>query len=244
MSATPAAPLAAPRPTESLTCRAGRMVGADGLATTLLLSNLMILMSAGVTLAWVLGRVYRVARRAAPAPLAVDVAMVLGFRLRGQQVAQQYAERLLRASVLHKRGSIRRILVLGGRTGGAAGCSEAEQGRRFLISQGVTPDCVLAEEDSIHTLENLRNARAAVDDGSAPVVLIQPLPSGAECSDGSRLWPAAGAVSGGRPPGTHSSDRLAPAPRSVVPALVLSRPHLVPMVGQQEESRQDLVNPQ
>ena len=207
MSATPgAAPLAAPRPTESLTCRVGRMVGADGFAT-LLLSNLVILMSAGVTLAWVLGRVYRVARRAAPAPLAVDVAMVLGFRLRDQQVAQQYAERLLRASVLHKRGSIRRILVLGGRTGGAAGRSEAEQGRRFLVSQGVTPDCVLAEEDSIHTLENLRNARAALDDGSAPVVLITSRYHLARSA-------AMAAGFGLRPVPCPAEDRLAHTPRT------------------------------
>lgn len=183
------------------------MVGADG-AATLLLSNLVILMSAGVSLAWVHGHVCRVAQRASAVPPPADVALVLGLRLRDQQVAQPYAERLLRASLLHKQGSIRRILVLGGRTGGADGHSEAEQGRRFLISRGLPADRVLVEEDSIHTLENLRNARTALGgDGSAPVVLITSRYHLARSA-------AMAAGFGLRPVPCPAEDRLAPTLRT------------------------------
>jgi uncharacterized SAM-binding protein YcdF (DUF218 family) len=147
------------------------MIGADG-AATLLLSNLIIVASIGLTLFWVLGRVYRVARYTDTAPHPRALAMVLGFRLKGNELTQEYAGRLLRACALYRQGRIQQILVLGGQTGTAA-VSEAEQGRRFLISQGVAHGCVLVEENSVHTLENLRNARATLKDlGSAPIILV------------------------------------------------------------------------
>lgn len=153
------------------TRRFGRMIGGDG-AATLLLSNLIILMSIGLTLFWVLGRVYRVARCTGTTPPPLGLAMVLGFRLKGHELTQEYAGRLLRACALYRQGSIQQILVLGGQTGTAA-VSEAEQGRRFLISQGVAHGCVLIEENSVHTLENLCYARATLKDlGSAPIILV------------------------------------------------------------------------
>lgn len=155
--------------------RAGRRlrptVGADGLVT-LALSTLVILASAGITLAWVLREVREAARAAPPLPASADTALVLGFRLHRQAVSPEFAGRLLRADSLYQRGHIRRILVLGGRTDRAGPLSEAEQGRHFLIGRGLPAKAVLVEEDSVHTLENLRNARAKLGGSSAPVILI------------------------------------------------------------------------
>lgn len=151
--------------------RLRRMVGADGLVT-LALSSLVIVATAGMTLAWALREVHQAARSAPPLPPSADTALVLGFRLHGQAVSPEFAGRLARASRLYQRGYIRRILVLGGRTDRAGPLSEAEQGRRFLIGRGLPAEAVLVEEDSVHTLENLRNARAKLKSGSAPVILV------------------------------------------------------------------------
>ena len=154
--------------------RLRHMVGVDGLVT-LALSSLVILATAGMTLACVLHAVHRAARSAPPLPPsaeAADTALVLGFRLYGQDVSPEFAGRLLRAGALYQRGHIRRILVLGGRTDRAGPLSEAEQGRRFLIGLGLPAEAVLVEEDSVHTLENLRNARAKLGSGSTPVILV------------------------------------------------------------------------
>lgn len=153
--------------------RAARMVGADGLAT-LLLSNLVILTSAGISLAWVLRAVYRTARNTPPLPAAADTALVLGFRLQNRAVSPEFAGRLLRASALYQRRRIGRILVLGGRTGRETDLSEGGQGRRFLIGCGVPAARILVEEDSVHTLENLRNARAKLGEtiAKSPVILV------------------------------------------------------------------------
>jgi uncharacterized SAM-binding protein YcdF (DUF218 family) len=151
--------------------RIGRMIGSDGFAT-LLLSNLLIVLSSGLSLLCALRHVHQVARATGGTTRPVDLAVVLGFQLEGDQIPQEYARRLLRARELYERGCIRRILILGGRTG--MNClSEAEHGRRFLERRGIPRDRVLIEENSIHTLHNLRNARAISQElAAAPFVLV------------------------------------------------------------------------
>jgi uncharacterized SAM-binding protein YcdF (DUF218 family) len=151
--------------------RIGRMIGADGFAT-LLHSNLLIVLSAGLSLLCALRHVHRLARTTGGITGPVDLAVVLGFQLEGNQITREYARRLLRACELYERGCVRRILVLGGRTG-TSRLSEAEHGRRFLESRGVPRDRVLIEENSIHTLQNLRKARATSEElAAAPFVLV------------------------------------------------------------------------
>lgn len=136
-------------------------IGADGFAT-LLLSNLLILLSAGISLSWPTWRVYRVARSTRATEPRLELAVVLGYRLREDGIAGDYARRLERAHGLHVQGHVERILILGGGTG-AAEISEAEAGRRYLISRGVPEERLIIEENSIHTLENLRNLRTVLD---------------------------------------------------------------------------------
>jgi uncharacterized SAM-binding protein YcdF (DUF218 family) len=81
-----------------------------------------------------------------------------GHRLRDGAVSRRFAERLDRAIALHGLFPARRILLLGGITGGASR-SEADAGRVYLLEHGVTRDLIEIEDQSKHTLENLREAR-------------------------------------------------------------------------------------
>lgn len=146
------------------------IVGADGLLT-LILSNLLILATAGLSWLWQLVCVHRVAREASAGAPPTDLAMVLGYRLRRNQVTAEYAARLDRARLLLMAEGVHRILVVGGRTG-HADASEAEAGRQFLCARGVPAEAILLEQHSRHTLENLRHARAALNLGSSEFVLI------------------------------------------------------------------------
>lgn len=146
------------------------IIGADGFLT-LILSNIIILSTAGLSWLWQLGSVHRIARNAADNAPTTDLAMVLGYRLRRNTVSAEYAARLDRARDLLTASRVRRILVVGGRTGDA-GCSEAEAGRQFLADCGVPAGAILLEEHSRHTLENLRHARASLSLGDRGFVLV------------------------------------------------------------------------
>ena len=147
------------------------IIGKDGLVT-LVLSNLLILATAGLSWLWQLGCVHRVARRAADSAPALELAMVLGFRLKDNGVCREYAQRLDRARVLLSARTVQRVVIVGGRTGNAE-ASEAAMGKQFLVARGVPESAILLEESSRHTLENLRHARATIRlDKGAKFVLI------------------------------------------------------------------------
>jgi uncharacterized SAM-binding protein YcdF (DUF218 family) len=155
-----------PEPRRTLTT-----IGGDGFAT-LALSGLVILLTGGLSLAWIAGRVAAIAAREAPAAPQADLIVVLGRRLARGRILPEYAARLRRAAALAAARPVAKVLVVGGRTGGAA-VSEAGQGRRFLIGAGVSAERLLLEETSIHTLENLRHARATLGSHSAlPFLLV------------------------------------------------------------------------
>lgn len=134
------------------------MVGADGLAM-LLLSNVTILMTGGVSLCWQWSRVYRIAQQSPISVPASEYYLVLGMRLRNGRVTPDYASRLTRAVMLQKKNPRGKILVLGGVTG-TDSVSEAQAGKDFLLTAGIPETNVLTEDASRHTLENLRLARA------------------------------------------------------------------------------------
>lgn len=133
-------------------------VGTDGLAM-LLLSNVAILMTGGISLWWQWRRVYRIARQSPISALASEYYLVLGMRLRNGRVTPDYASRLARAVMLQKQNPQGKILVLGGVTG-ADSVSEAQAGKDFLLAAGIPETSILMEDASRHTLENLRQARA------------------------------------------------------------------------------------
>ena len=151
--------------------RQPRFVGLDGWAM-LVLSIALIGLTAGLSWLWQLCRVYRIARHTPCTTVSGGLIMVLGQRLRNEAVGPEYARRLERAHALYEQGYGTQILLVGGKTG-ASRYSEAEQGQRFLLARGVPGHCIRIEDRSLHTLENLRHARATLGGRSQlPFVLI------------------------------------------------------------------------
>lgn len=145
-------------------------MGWDGLAM-LLLSNLLLLATGGLSGLWWLYRVWRIARDAPFAGVEGDWVVVLGARLIRDQVAPGYACRLRRAAALYQADPRRRILLVGGHTGGSA--SEAERGREFLLELGIPASRLFGEDQSLNTLDNLRQARQLLAEGREhPFVLV------------------------------------------------------------------------
>lgn len=146
-------------------------IGADGLGM-LILSNIVILMTGGISLAWQCRKVYRIARQSPVSVPASEYYLVLGKRLQNGRVTSDYARRLTRAAYLLKQFPQGRILILGGVTG-TDGISEAQAGKDFLQVAGISESSILTEDASHHTLENLRQARALLRPASnLPSVLI------------------------------------------------------------------------
>lgn len=152
-------------------------LGGDGLAT-LLIACLVALATAGTSLLAAFWHVLRVARAAtadaphgAPRPRRV---IVLGLRLpRDGMPCAAFRARLDRAAALAAREPALAIVLLGGATRPGAP-TEAEAGRRHLIAAGLDAGRLGIEARSRHTLENLRNYRAAwgAAAATAPDLLI------------------------------------------------------------------------
>ena len=144
-------------------------LGPDG-AFTAALSLLVALGSLGVTLLLAL-RVVRRAALAAPVAGQSARALVLGFRLTQGAPCAVYRARLLRAATLAASDPRLTLVLLGGMTQ-AGLASEAEAGRRFLLAEGLSAGCLVVEEASRHTLENLRAFRDGFAPSSTPDLLI------------------------------------------------------------------------
>ena len=147
-----------------------RAMGWDGLGT-LLLSNILLLATLGLSGLWLFRQVWRIARDTPFQVVESGWVVVLGVRLQGDQVSSDYACRLERAAALCRADSQRRILLVGGQTGGSV--SEAERGRQFLIKKGLPIDLLSIEDQSLHTLDNLRRARQVLgEDRTQSWVLV------------------------------------------------------------------------
>ena len=136
-------------------------IGMDGVAT-LILSNLVLVVSLASMYCWQLLNIVRLARAAPIKAPSNATLIVLGMRLRGDRITADYRSRLQRAYSLNAENEARRILVLGGPSGDGS-FSEAERGREFLLSKGVPAAKIIMEQSSRDTLENLRHARAMLE---------------------------------------------------------------------------------
>ncbi|MCC8988921.1 MAG: YdcF family protein [Candidatus Contendobacter sp.] len=146
------------KPTATHSRRFARQLGMglEGLAM-LALSNLALLATGGLSGLWLFGQVWRVARTAPTTDDANGWIVVLGVRLQQDRIRPDYALRLQRAAGLYRANPDRRILLVGGHTGGSL--SEAAHGRQFLIKTGLPTADLFTEDHSLHTLDNLRHAR-------------------------------------------------------------------------------------
>ncbi|WP_455218116.1 YdcF family protein [Kaarinaea lacus] len=142
---------------------------------TLLLSNVVLALSAGITGLWALRIVYRHAAVATPViPGDHQFLLVLGKRLENGKADAEYQQRLQRAAHILKNLPDGQAVILGGITGGHP-VSEAEAGKDILVGLGISASKILMEDSSRDTLENLRFAREMLSNSNTtqqPVALI------------------------------------------------------------------------
>lgn len=91
-----------------------------------------------------------------------DVAIVLGAAVWGDEPSPVFAGRLDEAVRLIDTGTVDQVIVTGG-VGAAGGLSEAEVGKRYLVSRGVPPGVILEENRSRRTFDNLKNAKELLE---------------------------------------------------------------------------------
>ncbi len=146
-------------------------VGFDGWAM-FLLSNLILLATAGISALPLCRSVYLTAKSAPCRAQSLGWGIVLGMRLRRGAIPRDYALRLDRALAMLVSNRHSRVLILGGETSEGSP-SEAEAGRNYLLARGIASDRVLPEDSSLYTLENLRQARQLLRNlGASETALI------------------------------------------------------------------------
>lgn len=148
-------------------------LGSEG-AATLLLALAVAIGTFGLSLAAALWQVLRIARSAPSRPAEpARHALVLGTKLTDGRPGRAFRARLDRALALAAQWPGLEVVILGGVTAPGAP-SEAAAGRRYLLEAGLAPDRIATEARSRHTLENLREFRAAFRPGGGgpPLLLV------------------------------------------------------------------------
>jgi uncharacterized SAM-binding protein YcdF (DUF218 family) len=131
---------------------------------------LAVLLSAGLVWLGYVVHVWRIARRTPTSLPGRWVVLVFGRQLVADEPEHDYRGRLGRALVLLREGMARRVLLLGGRSGGEP--SEAQAGHAWLQRQGLPAGArVELEQESVDSLENLRHARGLLQGGDRAEVL-------------------------------------------------------------------------
>jgi uncharacterized SAM-binding protein YcdF (DUF218 family) len=148
------------------------IIGIDGFVI-FALSTVLILLTGGLTLLTSFGYVMWVGCRARSDMPPCRRILVLGMRLDAAgHPTPTYRERLHRAFLLWSQAPSGHIVILGGRRAQCAQ-SEAAAGAALLQANGVSPEHILVEDQSRHTLENLmlyRERLAAGVDCRPPLV--------------------------------------------------------------------------
>jgi uncharacterized SAM-binding protein YcdF (DUF218 family) len=121
------------------------------------ITALAVLLSGGLLYLACLARVCWVAMRSGQDPGHGEQLLVFGKKLADGAPDEDYRRRLQHAHALAQRHPQRPLILLGG---GPAGATEAEAGLHVLHELGLPPEVpVLLEDQSLDTLQNLRNAR-------------------------------------------------------------------------------------
>ncbi len=147
-------------------------VGFDGIFT-LILSNLVLLVTVAIPYAWLL---YRVSRTAILAPASLDcraeTAIITGYLLGRRDCPEPtFRQRLDKGCEFLKKKQNASVVILGGCTGSGA-VSEAAVGKRYMLQQGCDSERIRIEEESLHTLENLFNFRRQLENDPGCMSLV------------------------------------------------------------------------
>lgn len=136
---------------------------------------LAVVLSLGLVWLAYLAYVWRIAARSPVAPPDRRDVLVFGRRLVADRPEHDYQQRLERALALVDAGLARRLLLLGGCSGGRL--SEAAAGAAWLRAYGLPAGVALQlEQASTDSLDNLRHARSLLRDEGRnalpPVALV------------------------------------------------------------------------
>lgn len=134
-----------------------KQIGYDGIAT-FLLSLIIIILTAGLSYFYSLWKTYSTAKNSPSYIPDTDVLLVLGMRLKKNNINNLYQLRLDKAAELLASHPDLRVIILGGLTGNAT-ITEAQAGKNYLIKRGIDPARILSEHQSRHTLANLKSAK-------------------------------------------------------------------------------------
>lgn len=135
-----------------------RIIADRAVLETLLACLVITLLSGGLTLllSWLWVLRWTLAPNLAPAK---GTLLLCGHRLQAGSPSTDYQQRLGRAAALMDKGPGLRLILLGG-----GSPSEAAAGREWLLAHtAVNAARITLEQDSVDSLENLRNARELLD---------------------------------------------------------------------------------
>ena len=105
-------------------------------------------------------------------PKTCDAIVVLGYRLNDDGTADpEMLGRAEKAAEVWKAGVAARIITCGGPTG-KSGRTEAEVLKEELVSFGVDEKCVVLEDKSMITTENIVNAQKILGEGKKTIALV------------------------------------------------------------------------
>jgi glycosyltransferase involved in cell wall biosynthesis len=141
-------------------------------AMSFVAANSLIVATFGLSYAWALRHVWRLARAASIDADAIEFILVPGHRLDVAGPSADHVARLERARVLHRAHPAAKIVLLGRGVLGARE-TEAEAGARYLREQGIPDVALVTETQSRNTWENLLQARrllAAHGNGASVIV--------------------------------------------------------------------------
>lgn len=141
-------------------------------AVSFVAANALIVATLGLSYAWSLRHVWRLARRGSTRFPVAKYVLVPGHRLAPDGLSADHIARLGRALQLHREHPNAKIIVLG-RGVQHARESESEAGARYLIEHGVPRDAIVTESQSRNTWENILQARRLVESyGAGPCVAV------------------------------------------------------------------------
>lgn len=147
-----------------------KMLGMDGLFT-FVLSNIVIVLTLGISLLPALIKVVKTAAHSSCQGNDCEYLLVFGLKLLNNKVTESYVSRLRRAYDISLVNPQVNILILGGTTQGNS-ISEARKGEEWLVQQGASRKYIQTEDQSLNTLENLKNARRLFTHVGSNVCLI------------------------------------------------------------------------
>lgn len=130
---------------------------------TLLVSNILIILTAAIPLTLLFIQCLKTARHARPPLVDEDFLLVLGMKLDGNDITPDYQIRLDRALQASRQYPNIKTLISGGFTSSLTE-SEASTGKTFLVIHGLDEDRILLEDQSQHSLENIRFSKKILEE--------------------------------------------------------------------------------